>query len=282
MAPEDDRPPRSHADDAGHADDARRTLVVIPTYDEAVTLPVTLGRLRRAVPAADVLVVDDASPDGTGALADRLSTDDRAVHVLHRTGKQGLGSAYVAGFRWALAAGYDVVVEMDADGSHQPEQLPLLLDALDAGRTEGVELVIGSRWVPGGQVENWPRHRELLSRGGNTYTRLATGLPLRDATAGFRAYRSSVLRRIPLAEVASQGYCFQVDMAVRVVRAGGGVREVPIRFVERTQGRSKMSRQIVVEALVRVTAWGLTRRGRQVRDAFGRATTAAARRRRPS
>ena len=276
MAPEDDHPPR------GHAGATRQTLVVIPTYDEAVTLPATLGRLRRAVPDADVLVVDDASPDGTGALADRLSEGDSAVHVLHRTGKQGLGSAYVAGFRWALEAGYDVVVEMDADGSHQPEQLPLLLDELEAGRAEGVELVIGSRWVPGGQVENWARHREVLSRGGNTYTRLATGLPLRDATAGFRAYRSSALRRIPLGEVASQGYCFQVDMAVRVVRAGGAVREVPIRFVERTEGRSKMSRQIVVEALVRVTAWGLTYRGRQVRDAFGRAKTAAARRRRPS
>lgn len=258
-----------------------RTLVVIPTFDEAMTLPVTLARLRRAVPDADVLVVDDASPDGTGEIADRLAAQDAAVHVLHRTGKQGLGSAYVAGFRWALAAGYDVVVEMDADGSHQPEQLSALLEALDAGRGEGVELVIGSRWVPGGRVENWPRHRELLSRGGNTYTRLATGLPLRDATAGFRAYRATVLRRIPLDEVASQGYCFQVDMAVRAVGAGSRVREVPIRFVERTQGRSKMSRQIVAEALVRVTLWGLARRGRQLRAAV-RTTTAAARRRRPS
>lgn len=266
-------------------------LVIIPTYDEAATLPVTLGRLRSAVPYADALVVDDASPDGTGAIADALARDDDAVHVLHRTGKQGLGSAYVAGFRWALERGYPVVVEMDADGSHQPEELPRLLAALDVpvGSRPGVpDLVIGSRWVPGGRVENWPRHRELLSRGGNTYTRLAIGLPLRDATAGFRAYRADVLRRIPLSEVASQGYCFQVDMSVRVHEAGGLIVEAPIRFVERTEGRSKMSREIIAEALVRVTYWGLRRRVRQVlsqaRELRPRAagtTTAAARRRRP-
>ncbi|HWS57588.1 MAG TPA: polyprenol monophosphomannose synthase, partial [Actinotalea sp.] len=232
-----------------------RVLVVIPTYDEARTVPVTVGRLRAAVPRADVLVVDDASPDGTGRIAERLAASDASIHVLHRTGKQGLGSAYVAGFGWALARGYDVVVEMDADGSHQPEELPRLLGALDDGPP--ADLVIGSRWVPGGRVENWPRHREVLSRGGNTYTRLATGLPLRDATAGFRAYRATMLRSLDLGAVASQGYCFQVDMALRVHDAGGVVREVPIRFVERTQGRSKMSRQIVVEALLRVTAWGL-------------------------
>lgn len=254
------------------------TVVVIPTYDEADTLPSTLARLRSAVPWADVLVVDDGSPDGTGDVAEAIARADRAVHVLHRTGKLGLGSAYIAGFRWALERGYGVVVEMDADGSHQPEELPLLLDALvHAG---GAELVLGSRWVPGGRVANWPRYRELLSRGGNTYTRLATGLPLRDATAGFRAYRATALQGLDLGAVASQGYCFQVDMALRVHDAGGVVREVPVLFVERTQGRSKMSRQIVAEALVRVTAWGAVRRSAQA-SAWVRTTTAAARGRRP-
>lgn len=238
-------------------------LVVIPTYDEAVTLPQTVRRLRAAVPRADVLVADDASPDGTGEVADALAAEDPAVHVLHRGGKQGLGAAYVAGFRWGLERGYDVLVEMDADGSHQPEELPRVLEALDPG----TDLVLGSRWVPGGSVVHWPWYRSLLSRGGNTYTRLALGLPLRDATAGFRAYRASMLRRIHLEDVASQGYCFQVDMAWRVHQAGGVVREVPIRFVERTQGRSKMSRQIVLEALLRVTAWGWRRRSHQLRAA---------------
>lgn len=237
-------------------------VVVMPTYDEATTLPTTLARLRAAVPEAHVLVVDDASPDGTGRIADELAAHDSGVDVLHRSGKQGLGSAYVAGFRWALDHGARVVVEMDADGSHQPEELPSLLRALDgAGRPD---LVIGSRWVPGGRVVNWPRHREVLSRAGNTYTRIALGMPVRDATAGFRAFRADVLSSLPLGDVASQGYCFQVDLAWRVVRAGGTVLEVPITFVERAEGRSKMSRAIVREALVRVTLWGLDRRLRGV------------------
>src|SRR5690606_10142254 len=185
-----------------------------------------------------------------------------------RTGKQGLGTAYVAGFRWALDRGYDVVVEMDADGSHRPEELPRLLAALDGD----VALVIGSRWVPGGSVVNWPRHREALSRGGNTFTRVMLGLDVRDATAGFRAYRADVLERLDLAAVASQGYCFQVDMAWRVALAGGVVREVPITFVERVEGRSKMSRAIVVEALVRVTQWGVRHRAQQVAAAARRLT----------
>ncbi|WP_370524067.1 polyprenol monophosphomannose synthase [Cellulomonas sp. APG4] len=231
-----------------------RVVVVVPTYDEADTLPGTLGRLRTAVPQADVLVVDDASPDGTGRLAEEIAARDPSVHVLHRGGKQGLGPAYVAGFRWALDQGYDVVVEMDADGSHRPEELGRLLDAL--GDDAGPDLVIGSRWVPGGSVENWPRRRELLSRAGNTYTRLLLRMPVHDATAGFRAYRAATLRRLALDEVASQGYCFQVDMAWRVVREGGRVAEVPIRFVERHAGRSKMSRRIVAEAFVRTTLWG--------------------------
>ena len=243
-----------------------RALVVIPTYDEAATLPGTLARLRVAVPEADVLVVDDASPDGTGDLADAIAAEDSAVHVLHRVAKRGLGAAYVAGFQWALARGYGVVVEMDADGSHRPEELPSLLGEL----TQGSDLVIGSRWVSGGAVQNWPMHRRWLSRGGNAYTRLMLGLPVRDATAGFRAYRADALAGIPLAEVASQGYCFQVDMAWRVHLSGGRIAEVPICFVERSMGRSKMSRQIVIEALVRVTVWGLRARFDQLTGALRR------------
>lgn len=251
-------------------------VVVMPTYDEATTLPMTLARLRAAVPHAHVLVVDDASPDGTGRIADALAAVDPGVDVLHRAGKQGLGSAYVAGFRWALDRGARVVVEMDADGSHQPEELPALLRALDG--PGGPDLVIGSRWVPGGRVVNWPRHREVLSRAGNTYTRLALGMPVRDATAGFRAFRAPVLAALPLGEVASQGYCFQVDLAWRVIRSGGTVLEVPITFVERSEGRSKMSRAIVREALVRVTLWGVDRRLREVSRVARRLMSGAARR----
>lgn len=255
-----------------------RVLVVVPTYDEALTLPGTLARLRAAVPDADVLVVDDASPDGTGDLADAAAAADPGVHVLHRAGKAGLGAAYVAGFGWGLDAGYDVLVEMDADGSHRPEQLPSLLAALaPAGEPgDGADLVIGSRWVPGGRVENWPWHREVLSRAGNVYVRVALGLGLGDATAGFRAYRADALRAVDLASVESHGYCFQVDMAWRVVRAGGRVVEVPITFVERTAGRSKMSRAIVTEALWKVTVWGARRRAAQLGGAVrGRGSRAS-------
>lgn len=242
-----------------------RVLVCIPTYDERETLAGTLARLRAAVPDADVLVLDDASPDGTGELADQLAANDAAVTVLHRTGKGGLGPAYVAGFRWGLERGYDVLVEMDADGSHQPEELPRLLTAL-----READLVIGSRWVAGGTVHNWPRSRLLVSRGGNTYTQLMLQLPVHDATAGFRAYRAAVLRALPLAEVASAGYCFQVDLTWRAVRAGFVVREVPITFVERSQGYSKMSRAIVLEALGRVTQWGIADRAGRWRRWAGR------------
>jgi dolichol-phosphate mannosyltransferase len=242
-----------------------RTLVVMPTYDELDALPTTLAELRATVPAADVLVVDDASPDGTGELADALAAADPQVHVLHRSAKLGLGTAYVAGFGWALDRGYDVVVEMDADGSHRAVDLPRLLDAL-----RRADLALGSRWVAGGRVDNWPRHREVLSRVGNTYTRVVLGLPLRDSTGGFRAYRSPVLRGIGMADVSSQGYCFQVDMARRAVQRGYRVVEVPITFVERVQGRSKMSRAIVLEALVRVTQWALRRRMQQAAGATRR------------
>jgi dolichol-phosphate mannosyltransferase len=228
-------------------------LVVVPTYDEAENVERIVERLLDAVPAAHALVVDDASPDGTGALADALAAADPRVHVLHRTAKAGLGPAYVAGFRWGLARGYDVLVEMDADGSHAPEQLPPLLAAL----ADGADLALGSRYVPGGEVVDWPLHRLLLSRAGNAYTRWALRLPLRDATGGYRAVRAELVARLPFDDVASQGYCFQVDWAWRAWRCGARVVEVPITFAERTLGRSKMSASIVGEALVRVTAWGL-------------------------
>ena len=241
---------------------AAKVLVVIPTYDERDNLPGVVGRLRAAVPDADVLVVDDASPDGTGAVADELSANDRDVHVLHRAAKQGLGPAYLAGFRWGLERGYDAFVEMDADGSHAPEQLPSLLAALG-----DADVVLGSRWVPGGAVVDWPRRRELLSRGGNAYARLLLGLPVRDATGGFRVYRRRVLESIELADVASAGYCFQVDLLWRAWRARFRVVEVPITFVERVAGVSKMDRHVVAEALWRITVWGFSARtGRRPRD----------------
>jgi dolichol-phosphate mannosyltransferase len=231
-------------------------LVITPTYCERQSLSGTLARLRASVADADVLVVDDDSPDGTGLLADELAAADPQVHVLHRTGRRGLGSAYVAGFGWGLQRGYDVLVEMDADGSHQPEDLHRLLAAV----RDGADVALGSRWVSGGSVRNWPAGRQALSRGGNLYTRAVLGLPLHDATGGFRAYARRVLEAVPLSQVASQGYCFQVDLVWRAVQLGFDVVEVPITFVERELGRSKMSRQIVVEALWRVTLWGARRR----------------------
>jgi len=249
----------------------QRVLVVVPTYDERENLPGALARLRTHVPTADVLVVDDGSPDGTGELAEKIAEreafDDgtRRIHVLHRTGKLGLGTAYVAGFGWALERGYDVVVEMDADGSHRAQDLPRLL-----ARTADADLVLGSRWVPGGKVVNWPFSRLVLSRGANTYTRIVLGIPLRDATGGFRAYRSELLAELTRGDIASQGYCFQVDMAWRAVRSGARVVEVPITFVERELGHSKMSRAIVLEALVSVTRWGIAERSRRVAGAFRR------------
>lgn len=236
-----------------------KVLVITPTYNERLPLPGTLSRLRAAVPDADVLVVDDASPDGTGELADARAAADDAVHVLHRPAKVGLGAAYRAGFAWGLERGYDVLVEMDADGSHQPEQLPALLAAV----ADGADLAIGSRWVRGGAVTNWPVTRQALSRGGNLYARLALGIEVRDATAGFRAYRREVLEKIKLEEVSSQGYCFQIDLVWRAVRTGFRVVEVPIVFVERELGASKMNGAIVREALTKMTLWGVQHRAGQ-------------------
>jgi dolichol-phosphate mannosyltransferase len=231
-----------------------KTLVIIPTYNERESLPRQIAGVFEHVPHADILVVDDASPDGTGEWADGAAHKDGRLHVLHRPGKQGLGAAYRAGFAWALERDYDTIVEMDADGSHQARQLPDLLDAAGEGR-----LVIGSRWVPGGSVVNWPWHRRALSVGANRYVRWMLGLRVRDATAGYRAYPSATLCQIPLDEVESQGYCFQIDMTVRALAAGAQVVEVPIEFVERDRGQSKMSFAIIREALWKVTLWGLQR-----------------------
>lgn len=236
------------------ADPAESVLVVVPTYNERDNLEPLLTRLHAAVPLAHVLVVDDNSPDGTGELADKLAATDERIRVLHRAGKAGLGAAYLAGFREGLAGPYGVLVEMDADGSHAPEDLPALLRALD-----DADLVLGSRYVPGGCTVNWPRYRQLISRSGNLYARLALGVSIRDITGGYRAFRRQVLEELPLTEVTSQGYCFQVDLAWRALQAGFRVREVPITFTERERGSSKMSHRVVAEALWRVTCWGAER-----------------------
>jgi dolichol-phosphate mannosyltransferase len=233
--------------------DLGKILVIIPTYNEVENIPLITARVRAAVPEAHILVADDNSPDGTGAEADRLASVDPHIQVLHRKGKEGLGAAYLAGFRWGIDHGFDVLVEMDADGSHQPEQLPRLL----VGLRNGADLVLGSRWVPGGEVVNWPAGRQFISRGGSLYSRTMLKVPIRDVTGGYRAFRKQTLLGLGMSEVASQGYCFQVDLAWRAVRAGFTVVEVPITFVERELGASKMSRNILVEALVRVTAWGI-------------------------
>jgi|ERR1035437_145228 dolichol-phosphate mannosyltransferase len=242
-----------------------KVVVLIPTYNERENISLIVSRLRAAVPEVDILVLDDNSPDGTGAVADRLAADDGQVRVLHRTSKEGLGMAYLAGFGWALERDYDVMVEMDADGSHQPEQLPSLLLAL-----ADADVVLGSRWVPGGSVVNWPVHRKVLSVGGNLYVRVLLGMPIGDATGGYRAYRASALKTLDLEQVASQGYCFQVDLVWRAIRAGLRVVEVPITFVERTIGDSKMSQDIVNESLRSITVWGARYRLGQVRSLFHR------------
>jgi dolichol-phosphate mannosyltransferase len=236
-----------------------KALVIIPTYNEAENIKPIVARVRAAVPEAHILVADDNSPDGTGKFADEIAVEDDQVHVLHRKGKEGLGAAYLAGFRWGIEHDYGVLVEMDADGSHQPEELPRLLTAL-----KGADLVLGSRWVPGGRIVNWPKYREFISRGGSTYSRLLLGVPIRDVTGGYRAFRRETLEGLGLDEVASAGYCFQVDLARRAVGAGFHVVEVPITFVERERGDSKMSNDILVEALWRVTAWGVGSRANKL------------------
>lgn len=237
-----------------------RCVMVVPTYNESENIEWIVGRLRAAQPGVDIMIVDDNSPDGTGDIADKLAEADEAVTVVHRTEKAGLGAAYLNGFDVALDAGYDAIGEMDADGSHQPEQLHRLLDAL-----HGADLVIGSRYVPGGSVVNWPLQRLLLSRGGNLYVRLLLGIKVKDATAGFRVFRRSTLERIDLPSVRSTGYVFQTDLAFRTLSRGMTVVEVPIEFIERVRGDSKMSGSVASESLKMITRWGLTERLAQAR-----------------
>ncbi len=234
---------------------AGRVVIVMPTYNERQNLEIMVGRIRESIPQADLLVVDDNSPDGTGDLADKLAEADSRVQVMHRTEKAGLGRAYVAGFTWALDSGYDLIVEMDADGSHRPEDLPRLLAA-----AADSDAVIGSRYVPGGTVVNWPKSREFLSRGANIYNRLMLGVRIKDATGGFRVYRAETLRKIDLNGIESAGYCFQIDMTLRVLQNGLSITEVPITFVERERGASKMSNAVIVEAFTRVAQWGISAR----------------------
>ncbi|MDO5699161.1 MAG: polyprenol monophosphomannose synthase [Dermatophilus congolensis] len=257
------QPPPDASTSAGFAP-ITRPLVLIPTYNERDNIERAVTGVRAAVPQADVLVLDDASPDGTGRLADALAEADPHVFVRHRAGKQGLGMAYLDGFAWAKEHGYDAVIEMDADGSHRVADLPAVLAAIDHG-----DVAIGSRWVPGGSVVNWPAHRKFLSVGANTYTRVLLGMPVRDATAGFRVYRLTALETMGLHGVESHGYCFQIDLTWRAIKAGLTVVEVPITFVEREVGTSKMNSNIIAEALRNVTVWGLTYRARQAAGVIG-------------
>ena len=225
-----------------------RVLTVIPTYNEKENLPVVVERLRKAAPDVDILVVDDNSPDGTGQIADAMAEQDSQIHVLHRTVKDGLGGAYLAGFDWGLNEGYEVLIEMDADCSHQPEQLPSLVHAVEAG----ADLAIGSRYVPGGKTENWPVQRQILSRGANIYTRVVLGTAIKDITAGFRAY------------------VFQVDLAWRSEQAGLKIVEVPITFVEREVGASKMTGNIIFDSMRKVTTWGVSNRVNKLKKKLGK------------
>jgi dolichol-phosphate mannosyltransferase len=230
-----------------------RALVVLPTYEEAENIAEVLRRLRAAAPGTDVLVVDDSSPDGTAAVAKAIGLELGGVDVMVRPAKSGLGSAYRDGFAEGLARGYDVLVEMDSDLSHDPARLPALLHTVEAG----ADLAIGSRYVPGGTIPNWPAHRRLLSQWGNRYAGFVLDMSVRDATSGFRAYSASILRRIDVGSVKADGYGFQIEMAYRVAAAGGRIAEVSIEFRDRVRGTSKMSFRIIAEALTLVTWWGV-------------------------
>ncbi len=231
-----------------------KILVIMPTYCEIENLESSAGDLLLHNPQVSLLIVDDASPDGTGELADTLSKKDERISVLHRDQKAGLGPAYLAGFEWGMSNGFDFLVEMDADGSHRGEDLVEMLKIADEA-----DLVIGSRWVRGGAVVNWPWYRKLISVVGNRYAGFWLGSSVKDLTAGFRVYKVTFLQQLDLTQVSSQGYSFQVEMAYRTLRSGGVVRESPITFMERTSGKSKMTLAIVFEALTRVTSWGLRR-----------------------
>ncbi|SMB80005.1 dolichol-phosphate mannosyltransferase [Corynebacterium glucuronolyticum] len=248
------------------------TLVIIPTFNERENLPLISDRLMKAVPEADLLVVDDNSPDGTGDVADELAAANPRIHAVHRTAKEGLLAAYVEGFTWGLDRGYTVICQMDADGSHAPEDLPKLLHEIE----NGADLVIGSRYVPGGKVVNWPKNRYILSKGGNLYIGLMLGGGLTDMTAGFRAFKREVLEALNFDELSSAGYIFQTDIARRCLRMGFDVREVPITFTERELGESKLDGSFVGDSLKVVTAWGLKHRGKQALNAASQLAAKAA------
>jgi dolichol-phosphate mannosyltransferase len=248
-----------------------RPLVVIPTYQEASNIERVLREVRQAAPEVEVLVVDDNSPDGTADEAERAGRALGSVNVLRRPRKSGLGSAYRDGFRWGIDRGFDVLVEMDADLSHEPRALPELLAPTDLG----VDLVIGSRYIPGGSIPAWSAGRRALSTWGNRYAAAMLDLPVKDATSGYRAYRAEALEEIDFEKVRADGYGFQIETAYRMAKAGRKLAEVPIRFNDRTDGSSKMSRRIVVEALVLVTGWGV--RDRLFRGRRRRGTRASSR-----
>jgi dolichol-phosphate mannosyltransferase len=226
----------------------------MPTFNEAGNIERATSELFRFNPDVYLLVVDDGSPDGTGELAEQLAAKDKRISVLHRKDKQGLGAAYIAGFNYAFDLGFDFVVEMDADGSHRAEDLPKLLAICQDN-----DLVIGSRYVRGGKTQNWPLHRQWLSRGGNIYARIMLGSKLNDMTAGFRVFRTSFLQEMDLATINARGYSFQIEMAYRTIQLGGRTAEVPITFIEREIGESKMSGNIVTEALMLMTKFGFRR-----------------------
>lgn len=230
-----------------------KALVIVPTFNEVENIAAVTKRLfEKAGDRVDLLVVDDSSPDGTAWTVRSLQEERDGIHLIEREGRRGLGSAYEAGFRWAIENGYKQIVEMDADLSHDPADVPRLLDAL-----ETADLAIGSRYVPGGEVVNWGKVRRFLSKGGNVYARVWLGFEVRDSTSGFRAFRVGALTEAQLNSIRSEGYAFQVEMVRRIYKAGGDIVEIPIKFVDRTSGRSKMSRKIVIEALALVTAWGV-------------------------
>lgn len=231
-----------------------KTLVMMPTFNEVETLRPTVEKLIQQNLNVDILIIDDNSPDGTGALADRLKSEYECVDVIHRTKKEGLGRAYAAGFRHGLEKNYSRLVEMDADGSHRPEDLAKLLV-----ESETADLVIGSRWTPGGEVANWSLLRQLISRLGNQYASAMLASKIKDLTSGYRIYSASLIRQLPIEKMQAHGYGFQVEMAFRTELLGASIKEVPIRFVERVGGKSKMTLAIVLEAFLLCTKWGIFR-----------------------